>query len=81
MHNILRNKTDVNFPHAFNLLFRKASTKAVKRWLQALQRNGVPVLVCLTHADMLYLECTDEDKRAAFKIELEVSGVLQHVFS
>lgn len=47
-----------------------------------MKSDGVPVLVCLTHADNLYLECvekqkeynveTAEAKKIAFRNELQV---------
>lgn len=54
------------------LLFRKASSDPVKWWLQQLTKNGVPVLVCLTYADVLYLECKEADRQEDIATELEV---------
>lgn len=54
------------------LLFRKASSDPVKWWLQQLTKNDVPVLVCLTYADVLYLECKEADRQEDIASELEV---------
>jgi GTP-binding protein EngB required for normal cell division len=52
--------------------YRKANSDPVKQWLQALTKNGVPVLTCLTHADVLYAECAEEGKREDIGRELQV---------
>ena len=36
--------------------FRKAHTQSAKKWLERLQEEKVPVLVCLTFGDKLYAE-------------------------
>lgn len=40
----------------FNYSFRKAHTESTKQWLSILEKENVPVLVCLTFADRLYAE-------------------------
>ena len=68
----------INYPQrivyclSFNLLIsacRKVHTESSKKWLDRLQVEKVPVLVCLTFADKLYAEhmkdgehLTDESK-------------------
>ena len=32
----------------------------VKHWLDELTKSGVPILLCLTYADVLYLECKED---------------------
>ncbi len=42
--------------------FRKVHTESAKKWLERLEGEPVPVLVCLTFADKLYAnECMDVD--------------------
>ena len=38
------------------ICFRKVHTESSKKWLERLQVEKVPVLVCLTYADKLYAE-------------------------
>ena len=40
---------------------RKVHTESAKKWLEKLQEENVPVLVCLTFADKLYAEHMTED--------------------
>ena len=42
------------------VIFRRISSDTAKEWLKHLKKKEVPVIVCLTHADMLYAECVDE---------------------
>ena len=42
-------------------LIRKFNTQSTKKWLERLQKENVPVLVCLTFADKLYAENMSED--------------------
>ena len=35
-------------------------TESAKKWLSKLQEGNIPVLVCLTFADKLYTEITDQ---------------------
>ena len=55
-------------------LCRKATSDPVKRRLQVLSKNGVSVLICLTHADVLYLECAKDNRREDIGKELHVSA-------
>lgn len=42
--------------------FRRVSTKPAKKLLESLlKEENVPVLVCLTHVDRLYVEHIDKD--------------------
>ena len=69
----------------FSYNFRRISAHAIKVWLDKIKTDDVPVLVCLTHADNLYLECVlKEDeyntkdiefKKLAIETELKVSGI------
>ncbi len=40
---------------------RKVHTQSAKKWLERLQEEKVPVLVCLTFADKFYAEHMTED--------------------
>lgn len=42
--------------------FRKAHTQSAKKWLERLQEEKVPVLVCLTFGDKLYAEHMKQGK-------------------
>ena len=55
--------------YLYNHIYRKVHTESSKKWLDRLQVEKVPVLVCLTFADKLYAEhmkdgeyLTDESK-------------------
>ena len=54
---------------------RRAGSKSAKQWLDRLQREKVPVLVCLTFADKFYAEHMTEDgqhpKKETMKDKLE----------
>ena len=60
---------------------RRVHTESVKHWLEHLEKDPVHVLVCLTHADQLYVEYMNEDGthkpsdnvRREIKIQLDVS--------
>ena len=60
---------------------RKVHTESAKKWLERLQEENVPVLVCLTFADKLYAEHMTEDGKHPSKesmkyklgVELSVS--------
>ncbi len=60
---------------------RKVLSDPSVEWIRALQREHVPVLVCLTHADRLYAECITSEhgkqevtpyKEQVIRRELEV---------
>ena len=55
---------------------RKVHTESAKRWLERLEEENVPVLVCLTFADKLYAEHMTEDwkhpSKESMKYELRV---------
>ena len=38
------------------LVHRKAHAQSAKQWLERIQKENVPVLVCLTFGDRLYAE-------------------------
>ena len=42
-------------------LHRSVNTKDSKKWLHTLQSKGVPMLLCLTHADKFYAEHMSSD--------------------
>ena len=54
---------------------RRVGSQSAKRWLNRLQREKVPVLVCLTFADKFYAEYMTEDgqhpKKETMKYHLE----------
>ena len=41
--------------------YRKVHTESAKKWLERLEEESVPVLVCLTFADKLYAEWMSKD--------------------
>ena len=43
------------------LFVRRAHTKSTQEWLRILEKENVPVLICLTFADKLYAELMGED--------------------
>ena len=65
--------------------FRRVHTESAKHWLEYLESEPVQVLVCLTHADRLYVEYLGEDGthrptdivRKEIKIQLDVSTVIK----
>ncbi len=42
------------------ILCRRISSDTAKEWLKNLKKAEVPVIVCLTYADRLYMECIEE---------------------
>ena len=46
----------LNMEIVYSLCHRKAHTQSAKKWLERLQVEKVPVLVCLTFGDKLYAE-------------------------
>ena len=40
---------------------RRAYTESTKQWLSILEKENVPVLICLTFADKLFAELMGED--------------------
>ena len=63
----------------WHLYHRRIHTLSSKKWLDRLQVEKVPVLVCLTYADKLYAEYMTEDGQhpdkgpMANELEVEVS--------
>lgn len=63
-------------------MFRRASSDPAKEYLKFLKKAEVPVIVCLTHADRLYVEYIDEstnkdpkpnaDRQRKIGLELQV---------
>ena len=66
---------------------RRVHTESAKCWLEYLESEPVQVLVCLTHADWLYVEYMGEDGthrptdivRKEIKIQLDVSTAIKKV--
>ena len=54
------------------LCYRKVDTGSVKKWLERLQVENVPILVCLTFADQLYAEL-DGKESVRYQLEIEQS--------
>ena len=52
----------VSVSSSIPIFCRRVSATAINLWLNKI-KSGVPVLVCLTHADSLYLECTEREKQ------------------
>lgn len=62
---------------------RRWETKAAFDWVQFFKDSGVPILICLTHADKLYSStclgedgtetCSRDNARRLIQQELEVS--------
>ena len=45
---------------------RRLTSATTKEWFRQLEaERDIPVLVCLTHADQLYVECLEEDPKTA----------------
>jgi hypothetical protein len=63
--------------------YRRISAHAIKVWLDKIKTDDVPVLVCLTHADNLYLECVGrEDEYNTKKVEFKKQAIgieLMHI--
>lgn len=62
---------------------RRFSTESAAKMLSILDRKGIPLLLCLTHADKLYAneclrkygkDCPDDTARRVIERELEVSS-------
>jgi hypothetical protein len=60
-------------------LYRRAHTKSTKQWLSILDKENVPVLICLTFADKLFAElmgengdCDAEEVKAGVEKQLNV---------
>ena len=50
---------------------RKVGSQSAKQWLDRLQREKVPVLVCLTFADKFYEEHMSEEGHHPTKAEMD----------
>ena len=65
----INNKTLANvYLHSY---CRRVGSQSAKQWLDRLQRENVPVLVCLTFADKFYAEYMSEDGQYPTKAEME----------
>ena len=63
-------------------VYRRVSSDPCKEWLERLKAEEVPVIVCMTHADRLYVECIEDstdkspvptnDKKRKIGLELDV---------
>ena len=42
-------------------MYRRAHTQSTKQWLNILDKENVPVLICLTFADKLFAELMGEN--------------------
>ena len=58
--------------------YRKAHTLSCKKWLDRLQAEKIPFLVCLTYADKLYAEhmSTGSDQEVVYPEKQEMLRVL-----
>ena len=56
-------------------LFRKIDSDPAKEWLCQLKNEDIPVLVCLTHADVLYAEL-DEAGKSREQLRKQIGGEL-----
>ena len=68
------------------LFVRRAHTQATKDWLNVLEKENVPVLICLSFADKLYAELMGEeglrdvkDLKTDIQTQLQVRIVNEHV--
>ena len=68
--------------------FRRVNTDSAKKWLHQMDESGVPVLLCLTHADKFYAneclkkhgkDCSKEIAKKLILQELEVVYILGHL--
>ena len=61
-----------------NQLFaRRAHTESTKEWLSILEKENVPVLICLTFADKLFAELMGKDGDC--DIEKIKTGIEEHL--
>ena len=74
------------FDFLLPLFVRRAHTQATKDWLNVLEKENVPVLICLSFADKLYAELMGEevlrdvkDIKTDIQTQLEVRIVNEHV--
>ena len=51
----------------YALFARRAHTESTKQWLSILERENVPVLICLTFADKLFAELMGENGNCDIK--------------
>ena len=65
-----------------DLCCRRVGSQSAKQWLDRLQREKVPVLVCLTFADKFYAEHMSEGgqhpKKETMKYHLEDQLIVSH---
>ena len=45
----------------YAIFYRRAHTESTKEWLSILEKENVPVLICLTFADKLFAELMGEN--------------------
>ena len=64
-----------------SIITRRISTESATEWIHRLDNSGVPVLLCLTHADKFYAneciavhgrDCDDETAKRVIGREIEV---------
>ena len=74
------------FDFLLPLFVRRAHTQATKDWLNVLEKENVPVLICLSFADKLYAELMGEeglrdvkDLKTDIQTQLQVRIVNEHV--
>ena len=60
------------------ICIRKSSSNPVKEWVRLLAKSGVPVLICLTYADVLYLECAEDGQQNDVTKQLTVNLLAVH---
>lgn len=55
----------------------RATSAASLEWLKFLKMKDIPVIVCITHGDLLYFE--EEDRRKSDKLQMGNSEIREHV--
>ncbi|CAB4045681.1 Hypothetical predicted protein, partial [Paramuricea clavata] len=61
----------------FVVEYKRAHTESTKEWLSILERENVPVLICLTFADKLFAELMGEKgDRDIEKVKAEIGEQL-----
>ena len=61
----------------FYCLFSRATSVASLEWLKFLKTKEIPVIVCMTHGDVLYFE--EEDRQKSGNVRKERDEIVEEV--
>ena len=68
-----------------NMFDRRFFSDVAKQWLYLLEAENVPVVVCMTHADLLYNECMEKEdgnpEPTPYKIQEIGADLMVHLFT